>query len=85
VVRILGSVLVLLVVACSAFVLRASWESLEDAKPARAQITGNCPNARLIDTFKGNGDQQTDTFTTTTDSFRVSFKTKNAIGSGFKG
>ena len=47
--------------------------SLAEPRPARAQTTGTCPNAQLIDTYEGSGDQQTDTFNTTTDSFRVSF------------
>jgi hypothetical protein len=54
-------------------VLWLSWEGVIEPKPARAQTTGTCPNAQLIDTFEGNGTQQTDTFNTTTDSFRVSF------------
>jgi hypothetical protein len=49
-----------------------SWDVLSEPRPAEAQTTGTCPNAQLIDTFEGNGDQQTDTFRTTTDSFRVS-------------
>jgi hypothetical protein len=35
--------------------------------------TGTCPNAQLIDEFNGTGAQETDTFDTTTDSFRVSY------------
>jgi hypothetical protein len=65
-------------VACSAFVLRDSWEAFERPGPAQAQTTGNCPNAQLIDTFEGTGNQQTDTFSTTPDSFRVSY---NVTGS----
>jgi hypothetical protein len=56
-------------VACCAFVLFLSWEVLSEPRPARAQTTGTCPNAQLIDTFEGTGNQQTDTFNTTTDSF----------------
>jgi hypothetical protein len=55
-----------------------SWGVLGEEKPARAQTTGTCPNAQLIDTFEGTGNQQTDTFNTTTDSFRVSY---NVTGS----
>jgi len=55
-----------------------SWEVIGEPRPARAQTTGTCPNAQLIDTFEGNGDQQTDTFNTTTNSFRVSY---NVTGS----
>jgi hypothetical protein len=35
--------------------------------------TGTCPSAQLIDEFSGTGAQETDTFNTTTDSFRVSY------------
>jgi hypothetical protein len=55
-----------------------SWEVFGEPRPARAQTTGTCPNAQLIDTFEGTGNQQTDTFNTTTDSFRVSY---NVTGS----
>jgi hypothetical protein len=58
------------VASCSVALL-LSWEVLSEPRPARAQTTGTCPNAQLIDTYEGTGDQQTDTFTTTTDSFRV--------------
>jgi hypothetical protein len=85
----MGRILVLLAVSalvvCSAFALRDSLESFERPKPAQAQTTGDCPSAQLIDTFEGNGDQQTDTFTTTTDSFRVSFKTTDTIGGNLDG
>jgi hypothetical protein len=53
--------------------LGLSWDVLSEPRPAKAQTTGTCPNAQLIDTFEGNGTQQTDTFRTTTDSFRVKF------------
>jgi len=76
--RILALLAVSVLVVCSAFVLRDSWEAFEKPRPAQAQTTGNCPNAQLIDTFEGSGDQQTDTFDTTTDSFRVSY---NVTGS----
>jgi hypothetical protein len=65
-------------VASCSLVLLLSWEVLGEPKPARAQTTGTCPNAQLIDTFEGNGDQQTDTFDTTTNSLRVTF---NVTGS----
>lgn len=55
----------------TSFVLRLSWEAL---RPAEAQETGTCPAPQLIDTFEGNGDQQSDTFDTTTNSFRVSYE-----------
>ena len=45
---------------------------------ARAQTTGTCPNAQFIDTFTGNGDQQTDTFDTTTNSLRITFNVTGA-------
>jgi hypothetical protein len=67
-------------VACCALVLWLSWEVLSEPRPAEAQTTGTCPNAQLIDTFEGNGDQQTDTFRTTTDSFRVSFEATKTAG-----
>jgi hypothetical protein len=39
---------------------------------AGAQVeTGTCPDVQLIDEFRGTGNQTTDTFRTTTDSFRV--------------
>jgi hypothetical protein len=65
-------------VASCSIVLFLSWEVLSEPNPARAQSTGTCPNAQLIDTFEGTGNQQTDTFNTTTDSFRVSY---NVTGS----
>jgi hypothetical protein len=46
---------------------------LGEPRPARAQTTGTCPNAQLIDTFEGTGNQQTDTFDTTTNSLRVTY------------
>lgn len=54
--------------------------TLNVGEPAEAQETGTCPDAQLIDTFKGNGDQQTDTFDTTTNSFRVSYETESTAG-----
>ena len=68
--RVLTFLAVSAVVVCSGFALRVVWESPSGL--AQAQTTGTCPNAQLIDTFEGNGNQQTDTFNTTTDSFRVS-------------
>jgi hypothetical protein len=61
------------VVACCGLVLCLSWEVLGEPRPAKAQTTGTCPNAQLIDTFEGNGDQQTDTFNTTTNSLRITY------------
>lgn len=60
-------------VACCGLACFLSWELLSEPRPVRAQTTGTCPNAQLIDTYVGNGDQQTDTFNTTTNSFRVSY------------
>ena len=65
-------------VACCALVLWLSWEVLSEPRPARAQTTGTCPNAKLIDTFEGNGAQETDTFDTTTNSLRITY---NVTGS----
>ena len=64
---------------------RMTYEEVRAPRPVSAQETGTCPSAQLIDTFEGNGDQQTDTFSTTTDSFRVSFETTNTLGSGVEG
>ncbi len=72
-------------VACCGLAWFLSWEALSEPKPARAQTTGTCPNAQLIDTFEGNGDQQTDTFRTTTDFFRVSFDATNTAGGNIDG
>jgi hypothetical protein len=74
--RILTALAVSALVAACSVVLQVSWEAFEESKPAAAQTTGTCPNAQLIDTFEGNGDQQTDTFSTTTDSFRVSYTSR---------
>ena len=68
--RAIALLAVSVVVVYSGFALRVVWES--SSRAAQAQTTGTCPNAQLIDTFEGNGNQQTDTFDTTTDSFRVS-------------
>jgi hypothetical protein len=65
-------------VACCALVLFSTWEVLGEPRPAGAQTTGTCPNAQLIDTFEGNGAQETDTFDTTTNSLRVTY---NVTGS----
>src|SRR5215203_2454587 len=66
-------------VACCGLVLGLSWEVLSEPRPARAQTTGTCPNAQFINTFEGNGDQQTDTFNTTTNSLHITF---NVTGTG---
>ena len=66
------------VVACCGLVLGLSWEVLSEPRPAKAQTTGTCPNAQLIDTFEGNGAQETDTFDTTTNSLRITY---NVTGS----
>ena len=65
-------------VASCSLVLFLAGDVLSAERPARAQTTGTCPNAQFIDTFEGTGNQQTDTFETTTDSFRVSY---NVTGS----
>lgn len=61
-------------VMCCGVALRLSWEAMKAPETAYAQETGTCPDAQLIDTFEGNGNQQTDTFDTTTNSFRVSYE-----------
>jgi hypothetical protein len=76
--RAVASLAVSALVAICSLVLSLSWEVFSEPRPARAQATGTCPNAQLIDTFEGNGDQQTDTFNTTTNSLRVSY---NVTGS----
>lgn len=81
-------VLVGLLVSASAFSLRSAWEDFraEGSQPAYAQSeTGTCPDAQLIDTFEGSGDQQSDTFDTTTNSLRITYTTENTIGSGLEG
>jgi hypothetical protein len=70
--RIVASLGVSAIVASCSLALFWSWDVFSEPRLARAQTTGTCPNAQLIDTYEGTGDQQTDTFTTTTDSFRVS-------------
>ena len=59
---------------CCGIFGRMAYEEVRTPNPAEAQDTGTCPSAQLIDTFEGNGDQQTDTFDTTTNSFRVSYE-----------
>jgi hypothetical protein len=59
-----------------------SWEVISGPKPAVAQTTGTCLNAQLIDTFEGNGSQQTDTFTTTTTFLRVSYNVTGSYPQG---
>jgi hypothetical protein len=65
-------------VACCGLAWFLSWDVFSEPRLARAQTTGTCPNAQFIDTFTGNGNQKTDTFNTTTNSFRVSY---NVTGS----
>ena len=60
-------------VACTVLACFLSWQVIGKPSPAEAQTTGTCPNAQLIDTYVGNGSQQTDTFNTTTNSVRVSY------------
>jgi hypothetical protein len=76
--RSVASLAVLTFVASCSLALYLSWDVFSEPRLARAQTTGTCPNAQFIDTFTGNGDQQTDTFNTTTNSFRVSY---NVTGS----
>lgn len=76
--RSVASLSVLTFVASCSLALFWSWDVFSEPRPARAQTTGTCPNAQFIDSFTGNGDQQTDSFNTTTDSFRVSY---NVTGS----
>jgi hypothetical protein len=64
------------VACCLAWFL--SWEAISEPKPAKAQTTGTCPNAQLIDTYEGTGNQQTDTFNTTTNSLRVAYTVTGA-------
>jgi hypothetical protein len=65
--------------------VRLAWVELGSRHSAYAQTKGTCPNPQLIDTFEGNDDQQSDTFNTTTDSFRVSWQTTNTLGAGAEG
>jgi hypothetical protein len=76
--RTVASLAVSALVASCSLVLLLSWEVIGEPRPARAQTTGTCPNAQLIDTFEGTGAQQTDTFDTTTNSLRVTY---NVTGS----
>lgn len=48
------------------------WFSLSMRAQAQQQ-TGTCPNAQLIDQFTGTGSQESDTFETNTDSFRITY------------
>ncbi len=48
------------------------WFSLSMSAQAQQQ-TGTCPNAQLIDQFTGTGSQESDTFETNTDSFRITY------------
>lgn len=62
--------------------VRLSWglygAQIFEAVPAEAQgETGTCPNAQRIDEFTGTGSQETDTFNTTTDSFRISYELRD--------
>lgn len=75
--RAITMLMLSMLVMCCGVMLRLSWEAMKAPEAAYAQETGTCPDAQLIDTFEGKGDQQTDTFGTTTDSFRVSFETKS--------
>jgi hypothetical protein len=76
--RTVASLVVSAFVASCSLVLFLSWQVIGEPRSAGAQTTGTCPNAQLIDTFVGNGAQQTDTFNTTTNSLRVSY---NVTGS----
>ena len=70
---LLAAAVVMAVLACGVAV-RLAWEELGSRHSAQAQETGTCPNPQLIDTFEGTGSQQSDTFDTTTDSFRITYE-----------
>ena len=63
------------------------WRTAQPVPIAEAQEgAGSCPNARLVDTFTGNGDQQTAPFQITKDFFRVSYDARGEDPSlGFLG
>src|SRR3712207_7454209 len=75
---------VITVSACG-IAVRLAWVELGSRHSAYAQTKGTCPNPQRIDTFEGNDDQQSDTFNTTTDFFRVSWQTTNTLGAGAEG
>jgi hypothetical protein len=50
--RTVASLAVSAFVASCSLVLSLSWEVLGEPRPARAQTTGTCPNAQLIDTLR---------------------------------
>ena len=76
---------VMTVSACG-IAVRLAWVEVGGRHLAYAQTKGTCPNPRLIDTFEGgNANQQSDTFNTTTDSFRVSWRTTNTLGAEAEG
>ncbi len=72
--------LLVVAVVLAALALRLWWglhgpEAFRLGFEARAQEETSvaCPDARLVDEFVGNGNQRTDSFDTTADSFRVTY------------
>ncbi len=61
------------VVALAALAVGSYWYASGPFEAQAQQETGTCPNARLIDEFTGTGSQETDTFETTTNSFRITY------------
>jgi hypothetical protein len=66
-----------LVAATPVVIAALIWVCLSTGAEAQEE-TGTCPDAQLIDEFTGTGDQTTDTFQTTTDSFRVRWEVDEA-------
>jgi hypothetical protein len=64
----LGTLIAAVPVALAALL----WFSFSMRAQAQRQ-TGTCPNAQLIDEFTGTGSQESDTFETNTDSFRITY------------
>ncbi len=62
------------VVALAALAVGSYWYASGPFEAQAQQETGTCPNARLIDEFRGTGAQETDTFDTTTNSFRITYE-----------
>jgi hypothetical protein len=52
--RSVASRAVLRFVASCSLALFLSWDVFSEPRPARAQTTGTCPNAQLIDTYEGS-------------------------------
>jgi hypothetical protein len=64
----LGTLIATMPVALAALL----WLSLSIRAQAQGQ-TSTCPNAQLIDEFTGTRSQESDTFETNTDSFRITY------------